>query len=74
MGASAGTAHGEHIPDRIVHRNGYRDREGQSRVGTVALQKSKPRKGSSFPAFLDWPLRGEWPHVWLDVEGHGIPY
>ena len=49
----AGAAHGERTPDRINHRNGYRDRVWETRAGTVALKIPKLRKGSYFPGFLE---------------------
>ena len=48
-----GAAHGERNPDRINHRNGYRDRDWETRAGTVELRIPKLRKGSYFPAFLE---------------------
>ena len=49
----AGAAHGERTPERINHRNGYRDRVWETRAGTVELKIPKLRKGSYFPGFLE---------------------
>src|SRR5438105_15843030 len=48
-----GAAHGERNPERITQRNGYRDRDWQTRAGTVELRIPKLRKGSYFPGFLE---------------------
>ena len=48
-----GGAHGERSPDRLTHRNGYRERSWETRAGTVELKIPKLRKGSYFPGFLE---------------------
>ncbi len=48
-----GAGHGERTPERINHRNGYRDRVWETRAGTVELKIPKLRKGCYFPGFLE---------------------
>jgi transposase-like protein len=48
-----GAAYGEKDPARRAQRNGYRDRDGETRAGTVELRIPKLRKGSYFPGFLE---------------------
>jgi transposase-like protein len=48
-----GAGHGERSTERVNQRNGYRERDWQTRVGTVELRIPKPRRGSYFPAFLE---------------------
>lgn len=48
-----GAGHGERSGDRLNHRNGYRDRDWETRAGTVELRIPKLRKGSYFPGFLE---------------------
>ena len=53
VGGLTRAAHGEKSPERLVQRNGYRDRDWQTRAGTVELRIPKLRKGSYFPGFLE---------------------
>ena len=46
-------AYGEKTPDRLVQRNGYRERTWETRAGSVELRIPKLRKGSYFPFFLE---------------------
>ena len=48
-----GAAHGERNPERLNHRNGYRDRVWETRAGTVELRIPKLRRSCYFPAFLE---------------------
>ena len=48
-----GAGPGERSPQRINQRNGYRERDWETRAGTVELRIPKLRKGSYFPAFLE---------------------
>ena len=48
-----GAAHGEKSPERLAQRNGYRERDWETRAGTVELRIPKLRKGSYFPFFLE---------------------
>jgi transposase-like protein len=51
--ARTGAAHGAREPGRLVHRNGYRERAWETRVGRIDLEIPKLRKGSYLPSFLD---------------------
>ena len=45
-----GAGHGELSEGRTNQRNGYRDRDWQTRAGSVELRIPKLRRGSYFPA------------------------
>jgi transposase-like protein len=53
VGARTGAAFGEKDPERLAQRNGYRERDWETRAGTVELKIPKLRKGTYFPAFLE---------------------
>ena len=48
-----GASYGEKSSERLVQRNGYRDRSWETRAGTVELRIPKLRRGSYFPGFLE---------------------
>ena len=52
VGALTGAGYGEKTTERLAQRNGYRERDWQTRAGTVELRIPKLRKGSYFPGFL----------------------
>ena len=45
--------YGERRTDRVNGRNGYRERDWDTRSGTIDLRIPKLRKGSYFPGFLE---------------------
>ena len=55
-----GLPHGERDPERrLTHRNGYRERRWDTRVGTVPLSIPRVRDGSYFPSLLEPRRRAE---------------
>ena len=55
----AGAGWYEHHPDRAAYRNGYREREWDTRVGTLELAIPRLRTGSYLPSFLEARRRCE---------------
>ena len=51
--AKTGVPAGARSPARVNHRNGYRERGWETRVGRIDLAIPKLRKGSYFPSFLE---------------------
>jgi transposase-like protein len=55
-----GLPHGERDPERrLTHRNGYRDRRWDTRVGTIDLAVPRVRDGSYLPSLFDPRRRTE---------------
>ena len=55
----AGAALYERSDDRLTYRNGYRERQWDTRVGTVDLEIPRLREGSYFPSLLEPRRRTE---------------
>jgi putative transposase len=51
--ALTGAPAGVRSPERLTHRNGYRERAWDTRAGRIDLSIPKLRKGSYFPVFLE---------------------
>src|SRR3954470_16365453 len=51
--AKTGAPAGMRSPERLNHRNGYRERAWDTRVGRIDLAIPKLRKGSYLPSFLE---------------------
>jgi putative transposase len=59
VSAQIGAEHSQRTPARITHRNGYRARDWDTRVGTIDLQIPRVREGSYLPWFLESRRRAE---------------
>ncbi len=57
VSAICGADFGERTPERTNKRNGYRERDWDTRAGTVELSIPKIRKGSYFPSWLLEPRK-----------------
>jgi putative transposase len=55
--ALCGASYGGVSPERVNVRNGYRDRDFDTRAGTISLAIPKLRSGSYFPDWLIEPRR-----------------
>jgi len=53
VGAKTGADYHQKTPERKAQRNGYRERDWQTRAGNVELRIPKLRTGSYFPSFLE---------------------
>ena len=58
--ALCGAGHGERTSERINHRNGVRDRDWETRAGTVELGIPKLRSASVVTSLASLS-RGAWP-------------
>jgi putative transposase len=54
-----GAEHGQRVPDRVTHRNGYRARDWDTRAGTIELAIPRLRQGSYLPSMLEPRRRAE---------------
>ena len=53
VGAKTNAEYGEKSAERTAQRNGYRERDWQTRAGQVELKIPRLRTGSYFPSFLE---------------------
>lgn len=59
VSAQIGAERYERSTERVTHRNGYRTRPWDTRLGTLELQIPKLRTGSYFPSWLEPRRRAE---------------
>jgi putative transposase len=71
VSAQVGAEHGERSPDRVAHRNGYRPRAWETRVGEIELLIPRARSGPAyFPSFLEPRRRCEQAIVAVVMEAY----
>ena len=61
VSTKTGAGYGEKNSFRLAQRNGYRDRDWETRAGTVELRIPKLRTGSYFPSKANGPTSGSMP-------------
>jgi putative transposase len=71
ISAEIGAEFGEVAPEaRVTHRNGYRPRPWETRVGEIELLIPRKRQGSYFPSFLEPRRRSEQAIVAVVLEAY----
>jgi len=71
VSAEVGAELGEVAPEaRLTHRNGYRPRAWETRVGEIELLIPRKRHGSYFPSFLEPRRRSEQAIVGVVLEAY----
>jgi len=71
ISAEVGAELGEVAPEaRVTHRNGYRPRPWETRVGEIELLIPRKRQGSYFPSFLEPRRRSEQAIVAVVLEAY----
>jgi transposase-like protein len=71
ISAEVGAEFGEVAPEtRVTHRNGYRPRPWETRVGEIELLIPRMRQGSYFPSFLEPRRRSEQAIVAVVLEAY----
>ena len=71
VSGQVGAELGEVAPDaRVTHRNGYRPRPWETRVGEIELLIPRVRQGSYFPSFLEPRRRSEQAIVAVVLEAY----
>ena len=71
VAAQVGAERGEVAPEaRVTHRNGYRPRPWETRVGEIELLIPRVRQGSYFPSFLEPRRRSEQAIVAVVLEAY----